>query len=127
MSHYYIGKKPKKRKRPSSHTRRVRVGKRRTGRRNVLVNPHIKKITKQQYNKIRRLNPKGDYDKDGVKNKDDCYPFDENRHGALPKVKIGNKVYFLDERLNEMRNINDFTDVEKMEGSKEFYLKHFGV
>lgn len=81
MSYYYIGKKPKKRRRPSAHNRNIKVGKGRTRKRNVLVNPHIKKITKKQYNRIRKLNPKGDYDKDGVKNKDDCYPFDEKKHG----------------------------------------------
>lgn len=85
---YYIGKKPKrKRRRPSAHNRKIKVGKGRTRKRNVLVNPHIKKITKKQYNRIRKLNPNKDYDRDGVKNKDDCYPFDEKRHGPLGTLK----------------------------------------
>lgn len=47
---------------------------------------------------------------------------------ALPKVKLGDgKTYFVDERLNELRNVKDFNDVEKMEGSAEFYVRHFGV
>ena len=45
---------------------------------------------------------------------------------ALPKVKIGGTVYFIDERLNELRNVKDPSDREKMEGSKEFYLETFG-
>ena len=45
---------------------------------------------------------------------------------ALKKVKIGRKIYFIDSRLNELRNVNDFFDREKMEGSEEFYLKLFG-
>jgi hypothetical protein len=44
---------------------------------------------------------------------------------ALKKIKIGNKVYFIDSRLNELRNVKDFSDKEKMEGSEEFYLKIF--
>lgn len=45
---------------------------------------------------------------------------------ALKKVKIGKKVYFLDKRLNELRNIKNPYDSEKMEGSEEFYIKTFG-
>jgi len=45
---------------------------------------------------------------------------------ALKKVKIGNKVYFIDSRLNELRNIKNPADREKLEGSEEFYLKIFG-
>jgi hypothetical protein len=35
--------------------------------------------------------------------------------GALPVVKIGNKHYFVDKRLNELRNINDPSDKESIE------------
>lgn len=81
---YYIGNSPKrKRRRPSVHNRNIKVGKGRTRRRNVLINPHIKKITKTQYNRIRKLNPKGDYDRDGVRNKDDCFPFDEKKQDRI--------------------------------------------
>ena len=45
---------------------------------------------------------------------------------ALPKVKIGGRIFYIDERLNELRNVKNPFDVEKMEGSKEFYLKLFG-
>jgi len=45
---------------------------------------------------------------------------------ALKKVKIGNKVYFIDSRLNELRNIKNPADREKLEGSEDFYLKIFG-
>lgn len=45
----------------------------------------------------------------------------------LPIVKIGKEYYFLDSRLNEIRNIKDPADREKLEGSPEFYLKTFGV
>ena len=45
---------------------------------------------------------------------------------ALPKVKIDGTVYYIDERLNELRNVKDPSDKEKMEGSKEFYLETFG-
>lgn len=44
----------------------------------------------------------------------------------LPKVKICSKVYYLDARLNELRNIKNPHDREKMQGSKELYIKHFG-
>ena len=33
----------------------------------------------------------------------------------LPKIKIGRKVYFFDRRLNELRNVNDFSDTESVE------------
>lgn len=46
---------------------------------------------------------------------------------ALPKIKINKKIYFVDERLNELRNIKDPNDFEKMEGSKEFYIKYFSI
>jgi len=45
---------------------------------------------------------------------------------ALKMVKIGRKVYFIDPKLNELRNIKDPFDIEKMEGSEDFYLKLFG-
>jgi len=41
-------------------------------------------------------------------------------------IKIGRKVYFIDSRLNELRNVKDPCDREKMEGSEEFYLKLYG-
>ena len=44
---------------------------------------------------------------------------------SLPIVKIGNKEYFVDSRLNELRNTRNPHDVEKMEGSEEFYLTNF--
>lgn len=46
---------------------------------------------------------------------------------ALPIIKIGNKRYYVDERLNELRNVSNPSDREKMEGSKEFYIATFGV
>lgn len=30
--------------------------------------------------------------------------------GALPTVKIGKKEYYVDGRLKELRNVNDFSD-----------------
>jgi len=45
----------------------------------------------------------------------------------LPVVKIGGKKYYVDERLNELRNVKNPHDREKMEGSAEFYVRHFGV
>lgn len=44
----------------------------------------------------------------------------------LPKIKIGRKTYFVDERLNEIRNVNNPHDSEKLEGSAEFYIKMWG-
>ena len=44
----------------------------------------------------------------------------------LPVVKIGRKKYFVDERLNELRNVKNPADREKMEGSAAFYVKTFG-
>jgi hypothetical protein len=46
---------------------------------------------------------------------------------ALPIVKIGRKTYFVDARLNELRNTKNPNDSEKMEGSEEFYINNFGV
>lgn len=43
----------------------------------------------------------------------------------LPKIKIGRKTYFVDEKLNELRNIKNPHDTEKMEASEEFYIKTF--
>ena len=43
----------------------------------------------------------------------------------LPKIKIGNKTYYVDARLNELRDIKNPYDGEKMKGSEEFYLKLF--
>ena len=46
----------------------------------------------------------------------------------LPIVKLGDGVYyFVDERLNELRDIENPHNIEKMEGSAEFYINHFGV
>ena len=45
---------------------------------------------------------------------------------ALPIIKLGKERYFVDERLQEMRNILNPHDVEKMGGSEEFYIRHFG-
>ena len=55
---------------------------------------------------------------------------DDDKIGSprqLPKVKIGKKIYFVDARLNELRNIKDFSDSEKMEGSEQFYVDTFGT
>lgn len=47
--------------------------------------------------------------------------------GELPKVKIGRKTYYLDERLDEMRNVRDPHDRESMEGgSVDLYMELFG-
>jgi hypothetical protein len=43
----------------------------------------------------------------------------------LPKVKIGNKTYFIDERLNELRNIKDFMDKESIELAYAYREKWF--
>lgn len=43
--------------------------------------PGMKDITKAQYRRHGKYLPKnGDYDGDGVRNWDDCYPFDKSRH-----------------------------------------------
>jgi hypothetical protein len=43
----------------------------------------------------------------------------------LPIIKIGRKRYFVDARLNELRNVNDPNDSEKMEASEEYYIQNF--
>ena len=45
---------------------------------------------------------------------------------ALKKIKVGRKIYFIDGRLNELRNIKNPSDKEKLEASEEFYLNLFG-
>lgn len=46
----------------------------------------------------------------------------------LPVIKLGDGIYyFVDERLNELRDIENPHNVEKMEGSAKFYINHFGV
>lgn len=47
--------------------------------------------------------------------------------GKLPVVKIGNKKYYVDSRLNELRNVKNPHDREKMEGSEDFYVSTFGI
>lgn len=45
----------------------------------------------------------------------------------LPKLRIYDKEYFLDERLNEMRNVSDPLDTESMEGmSSQWWLDTLG-
>ena len=44
----------------------------------------------------------------------------------LPIIQLGRKRYFVDARLNQLRNIHNPHDVEKMGGSEEFYIRHFG-
>lgn len=39
----------------------------------------------------------------------------------LPIIKIGHKKYYVDERLNELRNITNPSDRESMEGSDEAF------
>jgi hypothetical protein len=46
---------------------------------------------------------------------------------ALPKIKIAGKTYYVDARLNELRNVSNPHDIEKMEGSAEFYIQHFKI
>lgn len=46
---------------------------------------------------------------------------------ALPRIRIGKTEYFVDERLNEIRNVKDPQDREKLEGSAEFYVKQWGI
>ena len=45
----------------------------------------------------------------------------------LPVIKIEDKYYFVDERLNELRNVKDPHDREKMEGDAELYLNLFKI
>ena len=44
----------------------------------------------------------------------------------LPIIKLGSKRYFVDTRLNELRNVVNPHDTESMGGSEEFYIRHFG-
>jgi hypothetical protein len=46
---------------------------------------------------------------------------------ALPIIKIGHTFYFVDSRLNELREVNNPCNSEKMEGSEEFYVNNFGM
>ena len=43
----------------------------------------------------------------------------------LPIIKIGQTRYFIDSRLNELREVNNPYNREKMEGSEEFYINNF--
>jgi len=51
----------------------------------------------------------------------------KSKNNQLPIIKIGNKKYFVDARLDELRNIKNPFDVEKMEGSVDFYINTFGI
>jgi len=45
----------------------------------------------------------------------------------LPIIRLGkSKRYFVDARLNQLRNIHNPHDTESMGGSEEFYIRHFG-
>lgn len=39
----------------------------------------------------------------------------------LPTIKIDDKTYYVDQRLNELRNVNDFNDRESMNGMSEMF------
>ena len=73
----------KGRKRPHIHNRSYKSGKK------ALVNKNIpkryKKITCKQF-------LHGDFDGDGVKNKDDCYPFDKNRQDEIPSTTLSGGI-----------------------------------
>ena len=45
----------------------------------------------------------------------------------LPIVKIGDILYFVDAKLNELREVNNPHNIEKMEGSEEFYINNFSI
>ena len=62
--------------RPSAHFRRV--GKRKFVKK---INPTLKKMTNKQYKLImkKKLGLEADFDGDGVKNKKDCFPFNEKK------------------------------------------------
>lgn len=44
----------------------------------------------------------------------------------LPVIKIGETKYFVDARLNQLREVGDPGAVEKMEASEAWYVKNFG-
>jgi hypothetical protein len=68
----------KRGQKPSRHIRVVRT---RKGMKAVSINPMINKnVTNKQYKRMmKRIAPFADYDKDGVRNIDDCRPFDKKR------------------------------------------------
>ena len=71
--------------RPSKHIRRV--GKRKLPK---LINPSIaKKIPNKKYKIImkKKLGPNADADGDGVKNKNDCFPFDKKKQHDFGSVE----------------------------------------
>ena len=45
----------------------------------------------------------------------------------LPIVRIGDTSYYVDARLDELRNVDDPLDREKLEGSADWYIETFGV
>ena len=102
----------KKGQRPGHHFRRV--GKRKLPK---LINPAIaKKIPNKKYKLIlkQKLGPNADADGDGVKNKNDCYPFNEKKQDServLRELK----------RREEMKKKNE-------EGYNQIYIepKEFG-
>ena len=90
--------------RPHNH---IRVINTRRGRKAVLVNPAInKKMTNKQYRKmLRKTSPFADADGDGVKNINDCRPFDKKKQGFF---------YFVDKNGGQKMTYPDRESAEKV-------------
>ena len=103
----------KKGQRPQTHLRNVRT---RNGGRLTLINPEVKKITNKQYRKaMKKLSPLSDADNDGVRNIDDCKPFDKNKQDEYTSGDLGVSQKEAEELLMEgvmrkTKNKKDFFD-----------------
>ena len=84
----YRNKTKKGRKRPHNHIRHYESGRKTSVNKHIPIPKRYKKITKHQF-------LYSDFDRDGVKNKDDCYPFDKNMH---KEIKESMKEYMKEYR-----------------------------
>ena len=47
---------------------------------------------------------------------------------AKDLIRMGRKTYYMDAQRNELTNVNNPRDKERMKfGGREFYLRNFGV
>ena len=104
----YRNKTKKGRKRPHNHIRHYESGRKTSVNKHIPIPKRYKKITKHQF-------LYSDFDRDGVTNKDDCYPFDKNMH----------KERVIDERVIDIRELLEKTpepseeEIEKRRQAKE--------
>ena len=106
----------KKRRRPHNHIRHYESGRKTSVNKHIPIPKRYKKITKHQF-------LYSDFDRDGVKNKDDCYPFDRNRQDEYdPLGRESEEREDILKKLKKKKKKLTYIQEQKM---KRDFMKYF--